>query len=380
MQETKKSKSNVMQAVMCVLLCCSVILSCVTLIGARKSAKQLETISTAVGAQIDTGKEDDVIIADEYVIRSTRQISDAYLNGTEDTLSDRDKETLSMAKDVLSKIIKEGMSDYEKEEACYLWLCKEMKSDDSILTVIHESAADSDNPFGVLKHHNAVCVGYATTMRLFMQMLGIECMVIHASDLIHSWDLIKLDDEWYHVDCYSDTETLYGNFNMNDDAAAVNHTWNHEFFPAATGTKYSYAAQNAVQIKNIYAIPQWVKQLLDKGETLAVCSFKEKVTPKTEKEAAAIIEILTEGLGSVDKYNDDCSIEFEWSKDDAGDYLLTYRFYDYKEDQLDISDKLRSKIENKITSVFGDLIEFYHEDGDYGNADMTETTTAVPKG
>lgn len=379
MNETTNSKKSPLLVVLCLLLCCSVAVSCVTMISGLQTKKQVNFLSEAIGAKVDVGGEDDVTIAEEYVIRSTKQISDAYLNGTEDKLNDRDKETLSMAKAVLDKIIKDGMTDYEKEEACYLWLCKEMKSDDSILTVIHDTDRDADNPFGVLKFHNAVCVGYATTMRLFMQMLGIECMVIHSSDLIHSWDLVKLDDEWYHVDCYSDSDMLYGNFNMDDEAAEENHDWNHEFFPAATGTRYSYAAQNAVEIKNIYAIPKWVKHMLDKDERVGACTFKEKITPETEAEAAAMVRILVDAIQSIEKYSEDYYFEPTWSKNADDEYVLMFRIGYYGDEEDDkISDELREKIQQRITDVFGDAVSFYNDD-DYSD-DYVETTTVFAKG
>lgn len=379
MNETTNSKKSPLLVVLCLLLCCSVAVSCVTMISGLQTKKQVNFLSEAIGAKVDVGGEDDVTIAEEYVIRSTKQISDAYLNGTEDKLNDRDKETLSMAKAVLDKIIKDGMTDYEKEEACYLWLCKEMKSDDSILTVIHDTDRDADNPFGVLKFHNAVCVGYATTMRLFMQMLGIECMVIHSSDLIHSWDLVKLDDEWYHVDCYSDTTALYGNFNMDDEAADVNHDWNNQFFPAATGTKYSYAARNAVELKNIYAIPKWIKHLLDKDERVGACTFKEKITPETEREAAAMVRILVDAIQTIDKYSENYYFEPTWSKNADDEYVLMFRIVYYGDEEDDkISDELREKIQQRITDVFGDAVSFYNDD-DYSD-DYVETTSVFAKG
>ncbi len=384
MNEQNKSKKSILPVILCLLLCCSIAISCVTLISAQQTKKALNDLNTTIGHNIDTGDEDDVCIADEYFIRSTKHISDAYLNGTEDTLSDRDKETLSMAKEILDEIINDNMSDYEKEEACYLWLTKEMKPDASILTVIHEVNTDMDNPYGVLKYRSAVCVGYATTMRLFMQMLGIECKVIHSSDLVHSWDLINLDGEWYHVDCYSDADgTQYRNFNMNDDLAADTHNWNHEFFPAATGTKYSYAAQHAVEIKNIYAIPKWVKRLLDKDEKIGVCTFKEKIKPEDEQAAAYMVETLCNSLQTIEPYNEDYYFEGSWSKDDAGDYMLTFYVSYYGDETPDIDNDLRDKIESKIADSF-EGIEFYHENEDWSDDyvesydnDMVYTTTVA---
>ena len=133
--------------------------------------------------------EDDVVIMDEYTIRSTTQISDAYLSGDTSALSDRDKETLEMAKDVLDSVITDDMSDYDKEKAIYTWLTTKLTANTGLLTVIPNTDDGADNPYGVLKNRNPVCVGYATTFRLFMQMLGIECKVVHNLDRYHSWDL-----------------------------------------------------------------------------------------------------------------------------------------------------------------------------------------------
>ncbi|MBQ1406453.1 MAG: hypothetical protein IIZ00_09625, partial [Oscillospiraceae bacterium] len=77
--------------------------------------KQNEAYDTLLKKLVDSSSEDvaaedDVVIAGEYTIRSTKQISDAYLSGDTAALSDRDKETLDLAKNVLEKVITDGMS------------------------------------------------------------------------------------------------------------------------------------------------------------------------------------------------------------------------------------------------------------------------------
>ena len=345
----------------------------------KQADEVFDQVNTLVGRTVDTGEEDNVIIADEYTILPTTQISDAYKSGDTSNLSESDKETLDMASKVLQKIIKKDMTDYEKEEAVYLWLTTQMKNDTGLLTVIPETGNEVDTPHGVLKNRNAVCVGYVTTFRLFMQMMNIECKVIHSSDLIHSWDLVKLDDEWYHVDCYSDADGVrYGNFNMNDTIAQENHDWNHEFFPAATGYKYSYAAQHTVEIKNIYAIPAFVKKLLDKEASIGCCTFKEKIQPEDEAAAAAMVDVLTEYISDSGMF-DERYLECTWSKTDKDEYLLTVRIEDYNEDDtIDIDDDLRARIEKKISDVFGEFdFDDFEEDESFEMDNDVEMTTDV---
>ena len=69
-----------------------------------------------------------------------------------------------MAKSVLDEIITDGMSDYEKELAVYKWMTANIGFDSGSMTAIPEDESKPvDNPNGVLKNHEAVCVGYATT-------------------------------------------------------------------------------------------------------------------------------------------------------------------------------------------------------------------------
>ena len=371
--ENKSNKgSKVLLALIFVLVLCTLGVTVYSMTTQMQVQKQVTKI---LNENVDTDAEDDVVIMDQYTIRSTKHISDAYLNGTEDQLSDRDKETLDMAKDVLKKIIKDDMNDYEKEKAVYVWLTSEMKNDTGLLTVIPTTSDGVDNPYGVLKNHQAVCVGYATTFRLFMQMLNIECKVVHSSDLIHSWDLVKLDDEWYHVDCYSDADTKnFRNFNMNDSLAEQSHDWNHDYVPAATGVKYSYAAMNSKEIKNIYSIPKFVKSLIDQEKNVGFCTFKEAITEEDEAAAKLMIQNLTQTLSSLSG-NDETYFNFEWTLTADQQYMLCLYIERYGDnDDIDVDDKTAEKINTAISDVFG-MVETY----DYDNSEDMETT-AIAKG
>lgn len=84
----------------------------------------------------DVAQENDVTVGGEYVIKATTQISDAYKSGNTSNLSDKDKETLGMAKSVLDEIITDGMSDYEKELAVYKWMTANIGFDSGSMTVV----------------------------------------------------------------------------------------------------------------------------------------------------------------------------------------------------------------------------------------------------
>lgn len=324
----------------------------------QKIQEKIAELQTSSDTE-DVLREDDVCIAETYWIRSTKPISDAYISGDTSALDDRQKETLKMASDILDSIITDDMTPFEKEKAVYLWLTTKLKADASILTVIPEMNDDMDNPYGVLKYRSAVCVGYATTFRLFMQMMGIECMVVHDSSLGHSWDLVKLDGEWYHTDCYfdSDTGSYYG-FNVNDNVLSRDHDWNRSFFPHATGTKYNYAMMNAEDVEDIYEIPAYVKEKIEEGEKCFACRFVNGIKREDEPAAEQMLERVSEAVGNIGPNY----LQYYWSQDDEGNYVVSMFYSSDDDPDPELPDDVWEKINHAVEDAFGD---FGYYDPDY---------------
>lgn len=313
----------------------------------------------------DVTKENDVTIAGSYHILSTTHISDAYKakkNGDDSKVSeldDRDKETLEMAEKVIDEIIKDDMTDYEKELAVYDWLVMYTSQDKGMLLPIINTQQDVDNPYGVLKYKNAVCVGYATTFRLFMQMLDIECMVVHNTEEYHSWDLVKIDGDWYHTDVYSDSGSrTYRNFNMTDTECG--QSWDREFFPAATGTKYNYKSQNSKPIKDIYKLPKTVRKMADAKKAgvkyyymdVAEAQKNYNVVENMLRSCQEKIEMGVSGITETGFY-------WEWSaltKDGKQGYCLVLYVYYYGPEVTgtpSLTDEETQKINEIVNEAFG---------------------------
>lgn len=241
--------------------------------------------------------EDGFKVGGEYEIRSTTHISDAYKSGDESQLSTEDKETLKMAKDVLDEVIEDGMDNYEKEEAIYRWLVKNIGHGSGGTISRPGMNRSAFTPHDVLANRSAVCVGYATTFRMFMHMLDMECRIVHNE--YHSWDLVKLEDEWYHVDVYSDAHgTLYSNFNMTDAVCRSGHNWDESALPEATGVEYSPAVRMGIEVDNVLAVPAALKTALDdaNGSTTAFFKFKAPLTDEETNTAEYLVGQLEMAL------------------------------------------------------------------------------------
>lgn len=163
----------------------------------------------------------------------------------------KDQAIYKAAVAVIDSVITEDMTDVEKEKAIHDYLCINMDYD--IPAVDDESKADpdADNPYGMLVGHYGICSGYASTFKLFMDCLDIECIIVEGKanglEEDHAWNKVHIDDKWYNVDVTWDDPVYYdeqGNvvteswdenyqfFNCSDRVLeATGHYWNHDLYP-----------------------------------------------------------------------------------------------------------------------------------------------------
>ena len=96
--------------------------------------------------------------------------------------------------------------------------------------------------YGVLKEHLAVCEGYARTMELLLNLLGVECVGItgmarggeYSEEELHMWNAVKISDKWYLVDPTWDDQDdefqRHDYFNVCSDIMNLDHTPSKLFY------------------------------------------------------------------------------------------------------------------------------------------------------
>lgn len=208
--------------------------------------------SVAITASSEAEKPD--LSAEMENSYDAEAVLQAYRSGDSSSLSEMNRRILDAAKDVIASEISDDMSDYEKELAIHDFITGWSRFD---YRVFGRSASDgftdgSDTPYGVLIDRSAMCHGYSSTFQLFMDMLDIECMTVFgipgSNGVEHSWNMVKLDGEWYQVDCAWDdpigTSPCHTYFNVTSDYLRRGsiHRWDEASVPEATGTAYSYGS------------------------------------------------------------------------------------------------------------------------------------------
>lgn len=90
--------------------------------------------------------------------------------------------------------------------------------------------------YGVLCKGSAVCSGYAYAYRILLHEYGIESEFIESEDMNHGWNMIKLNNRWYHVDVTWDDPDANIHWTGNGSGDLVYYTYfllnNKEIFNA----------------------------------------------------------------------------------------------------------------------------------------------------
>ena len=170
-------------------------------------------------------------------------VVEAYLSNDVTELDEKQSAIYEAAVGALSEFYSDSMTDEEAVIAAHDWIVTHITYDENMLLAIPRQSEDTENPYGALIKHQAICMGYTTTFQLFMDMLGINSKVVHGSaeDEEHAWNLVELGGNWYHVDTTWDDfvpdEDGRQPFHMyclvTDNVMKTNHVWDAENFPKA---------------------------------------------------------------------------------------------------------------------------------------------------
>lgn len=96
--------------------------------------------------------------------------------------------------------------------------------------------------YGALVDGKAVCSGYARAFMMMCEAIGIDCIYISDSQMNHSWNAVKIDDEIYYIDCTFDDpipdqgqKIIREYFFKTDEEFKKTHTWNQNFYEQIMG-------------------------------------------------------------------------------------------------------------------------------------------------
>lgn len=98
---------------------------------------------------------------------------------------------------------------------------------------VYDSTMEHHEPYDLIINGSAVCEGYTKAYQDLLELAGLECIECLSEDMNHSWNMVKLGNEWYHVDVTWDDPVpdIQGRVNhqyfLLDDATISDSDHNH---------------------------------------------------------------------------------------------------------------------------------------------------------
>lgn len=167
-------------------------------------------------------------------------------------------------------------NDFDNEVYLHDKLAKEVKYYDEIAE-LDNIPEEYHNIYGTLTKKASVCDGFTKTLQLLLEKVGIESQFVTGSinDEPHAWNLVKLDDNWYHVDLTSnkyvkdeDEKNIvvaHTYFNVNDDFILKTHKIdNKELLPKCYKTDYNFYVKKGYHVSSTDNFNNKIEEIIKK--------------------------------------------------------------------------------------------------------------------
>ena len=120
------------------------------------------------------------------------------------------------ANKIVESIITSSMSEYERVKAIHDWIVINVQYDYAGLNsnTLPQTAYNAD---GALCYKSAVCQGYAEAFQLLCAKAGVQAYMMYGESGnsvdgwdSHAWNVVRIDGEWYQIDCTWDDPLVNG--------------------------------------------------------------------------------------------------------------------------------------------------------------------------
>ena len=201
----------------------------------------------------------------------------AYQQKNRALLTDlQDQELFDRCSEILDEVLGgKSMSAVQAETEIYRYIVTHIDYDYTHYS-IEGNFVNSDNPYGALFRHVAICTGYSSTFNLLCSMIGLEVINVNGTAFrereAHGWNMIKLGPCWYYVDpCWGWTGSGSYNFyymNITEQMMTdTEHYWDKEGLPEADTLTYEErkkAGYEGIAASDTFESPETKKVWVEK--------------------------------------------------------------------------------------------------------------------
>lgn len=209
------------------------------------------TLDISAFAPFDPPNEYDMTLYD------TSAIVAAWESGDESGLSHKDAAILARCREIFAEHVTGDMTDFQKELVLHDALVDLGEYDETVYGPdTPQGRPDNTNPYGMLVEGYGICLGYATSFQLLMDLAGVECITVvgasSGSTSDHAWNMVRLEGEWYcvdptwndpvggeHVSPHQWDQIHHAYFNVTSDYMRwTDHQWDYANVPETAANRF----------------------------------------------------------------------------------------------------------------------------------------------
>ncbi|MCD8335306.1 MAG: hypothetical protein LUC35_08240, partial [Clostridiales bacterium] len=231
------------------------------------------------------------------------------------TDAEQEAEVTEKVAEVLDELGVDGMSDYDKIEAIYDYICTHVVYD-------YEDLSNSDEvleytAYNALINGTAVCQGYAVLFYRMALEAGVDARIVSGTGTnsegttkAHAWDIVKLGGCYYNVDATWDESSYlagidYRYFLLSEASFSTNHFRGAEYTTDEFYAAYPMASCDYTESIDLSTCTATVASAIYTGEALT--------PPVTVKNPA----------GSTLLLDTDYTVSYEGDLVNIGSYTIT---------------------------------------------------------
>lgn len=249
------------------------------------------------------------------VVGKNVQIKLKYSSNDKNVIKEQTNTLKAKVDSILSEIT--ATTEIEKEVQIHDKLCEIVEYYN--YSNINDIPLDKHTSYGALVKNSAVCDGISKSMQILLDKVGIEnILVVGKIDELHAWNLVKIENEWYHLDVtsnkslkYNSDYTMHSYFNITTNDILKTHTiQNKELLPQANSSKYNYYIYKNLYIKNIDDFNLKLQDIIKTNKNNKILEFavEQGILDVPNKMISSMqknknTEYLTENLTKVSYYN-----------------------------------------------------------------------------
>ena len=240
-----------------------------------KGSATQEQVENAL-LMISLANLEDNYVSSEYVITVDDKGYVSKLRLTFTKSKDRHLEEKEKLSEIVNEIVQGCKETDEYGIVTYL-------HDEIISRCSYDTKTDNMlNAYGCLVEGKAVCEGYAKAFIMLCDEFDIACLPVggvtkdeNGNDVLHMWNIVRIDGEWYHFDLTWDDPTTtvggdfisYDYFGLSDEEITKDHEITplvYVTYPDASNNQGDYFTKNNLIAENISDAKELVKgQILD---------------------------------------------------------------------------------------------------------------------